>query len=131
MKKLVVLVLVLLAAGGGIAYYIYHKPHDTVEQHKGTRIDAHSLTEAFSANEEQATRFYLNKVLIVKGRPAEITKNDDGYPVVFFSEDGLYGVQATLRDTQLLIGPDSIITLRGFCNGYTTVVLLSDCVTEP
>lgn len=130
MKKILLTILALIAIGAGVAYYFYNKPHDTVEQHKGINITADKLNAAFATDEKSATTQYLGKVLVVSGKPSEVTKNDDGKTVLFFSDDGISGVQGTLRDKDVIIAVGQSVTIRGFCNGYTSVVLLSDCVVE-
>lgn len=130
MKKIILTILLLLLAAAGVVYYFYNKPHDTVEQHEAVNKDAAELAAAFAADEKVATAEYLGKVIVVGGKPTEITKNEDGKTVVFFSEDGIFGVQCTMRDAGVQLPVGQPVQLRGFCNGYTTVVLLSDCVLE-
>lgn len=130
MKK-IILLLVILTIGGGVAYYFYNKYQDTDGGRDGFKTNAAKLTEAFVADEKRATAKYLNEVLVVSGKPAEIARNSDGQTVVFLSEDGIYGVQCSLRDASTYIVPGKTVTLRGLFNGYTNVVLLSDCVIVP
>ena len=130
MKKVIIIIFISLLAAAGVVYYFYNKPHDTVEQHEAIPKDAVELVAAFAADEKVATAEYLGKVIMVSGKPTEITKNEDGRTVVFFSEDGIFGVQCTMRDVGVNLRVGRPVQLRGFCNGYTTVVLLSDCVLE-
>ncbi len=107
---------------------VWNKPPDTVDDQKGMKITATELCSAFENNEQRANTAYLNKVLTVTGKIAEITKNQDGQTVVLLeSSDPLSGVQCTMKDEgNFTVG--NTTTIKGFCNGYTLVVLLAGCV---
>lgn len=130
MKKVLLIVLILLLVGVVTGYYIWNKPHDTVESHKATPVSVTEITNAFATDEKAANGQYLNKVLSISGNASEVTKNQDGKTVVFFSEDGITGVQGTLRDGNAEVKAGENITIQGFCNGYTGIVLLSDCILK-
>ena len=118
---------VMIAIAAAIAI-IWNKPHETVDDQTGQKISAAALADAFGQNEQNANAAYLNKVIEVTGRIAETSKNQDGKGVVVLeASDPLSGVQCTMKDDgNYEVGKP--ITIKGFCNGYTTVVLLSDCV---
>lgn len=131
MKRKSLILLVLAAGVLSVAVavaVIWNKPHETVENKEGEKITAMALTEAFLSNEHQANAIYLNKVLEVSGRVAEISTNQDHSTVILLeSDDPFSGVQCTMKeDPGVQEGEE--ITVKGFCNGYTTVVLLSDCI---
>jgi len=107
---------------------VWNKPPDTVDDQKGMKITATELSNAFEKNEQQANTAYLNKVLTVTGKIAEITKNQDGQTVVLLeSSDPLSGVQCTMKEEgNFIVG--NTATIKGFCNGYTHMVLLAGCV---
>ena len=57
-------------------------------------------------------------------------QNQDGKTVLLLqSSDPLSGVQCTLKDEgNYIVGTE--LTVKGFCTGYTTVVLLNDCIVK-
>lgn len=118
-------VMLLVAAG---AVFMWNKPHESVEGKEGIQLTAENLTLAFAANEQQANAQYLNQVIEVQGTIVEATKNQDGKDVLLLeSSDPLSGVQCTMKEPGNF-STGTVVTLKGFCNGYTMVVLLGDCV---
>lgn len=131
MKKILILLFVVVLAGAGIGFYMWNKPPETVEGKKATAITADALAKAFTDNEQQANAAYLNQVLDVTGIVAEVNKNQDGKTVIVLSvSDPLSGVQCTMREDNVKAEPGKTMTVKGFCNGYTLVVLLSDCIVK-
>ena len=130
-RKVVLWVVVLgLLSAVTIGYAIWNKPHPKVEDQEATAIDAQVLYTAFSGNEQAANKTYLNKVLAVTGTAAEVNKNHDGKTVALLQvNDPMGGVQCTFRD-DVAIQPGQKITVKGFCNGYTMVAVLNDCVLQ-
>ena len=130
MKKILIFLLIVVLAGIGVGAYLWNKPHETVEDRKSTAIGAGELAKAFTANEQQANTKYLNQVLDVTGTVGEVGKNQDGKTVITLSvaDDPLGGVQCTMRDDKVTAQAGQKLTVKGFCNGYTVVVLLSDCI---
>lgn len=130
MKKKTVLIVILVLAVAAIAAvaFVWNKPHETVDNKKGTAVTAEMLANAFIQNEQQANATYLNQVLEVTGTAEEVSTNQDGKTVILLkADDPLSGVQCTMSESQNVKQGDQL-TIKGFCNGYTTVVLLSDCV---
>jgi uncharacterized membrane protein len=128
MKRILIIVSILLVAGLAGYFYVMNKPHRTVDQETKINMAPQTLANEFEANEAEATKKYLNKPISITGIASEVTTNQDGQTVAFFSEDGITGVQATLRDKDTKITAGSKISVAGFCNGYSSVVLLSDCI---
>ena len=126
---------VILALLGGLVavavaiVLVWNKPHKTVDNKDGVSITAEALTKAFEENEQQANTTYLSSILEVEGIISEITRNQDGRTVLLLGvEDPLSGVQWTMKDDDATYEIGQKVTIKGFCNGYTTVVLLNDCV---
>lgn len=132
MKKILLIILVLAAAGIGAGIYLWNKAPAKVEDSKSSAISADDLAIAFTGNEQQANGKYLNKVLDVSGMITEVSKNQDGKTVIMLgvASDPLSGVQCTMRDNDVKAEIGKPITIKGFCNGYTLVVLLSDCIIK-
>jgi hypothetical protein len=132
MKKILLIILILVAGGVGAGLYMWNKAPAKVEDSASSAISADDLAVAFTANEQQANGKFLNKVLDVSGTIAEVTKNQDGKTVITLgvASDPLSGVQCTMRDNDVKAEVGKPITIKGFCNGYTLVVLLSDCIIK-
>src|SRR5690606_1483948 len=130
MKKFLMVLGVLVLAALGIVVYLWNKPHKTVEGESGQKITADSLSNAFVTDEATANRAFLNNVLSVTGTVAEVTTNLDGKTVVLLEgTDLLSGVQCTMKEVaDFQVGQQ--VSIKGFCHGYTLVVLLSECVIE-
>jgi hypothetical protein len=128
-KRILVVLLMVLLAGGIIGWVVWNKPHPKAEDEKASAIAADSLYNAFVQNEQAANTHYLNKVLELQGSAAELSRNQDGQQVLILSvPDPLGGVQCTMRKDQPAVAQGQAVRIKGFCNGYTSVVLLSDCV---
>jgi Flp pilus assembly protein TadG len=132
MKKVLFIILILVAVGVGAGLYMWNKAPDKVEDSASSAISADDLAVAFTTNEQQANAKYLNKVLDVSGTIVEVTKNQDGKTVITLgvASDPLSGVQCTMRENNVKAEAGKSITIKGFCNGYTLVVLLSDCIIK-
>lgn len=131
MKKILIVLLVIILAGVAVGAYLWNKPRATVEDKKSVAVAADVLAKAFTDNEQQANATYLNQVLDVTGTVAEVTRNQDGKTVITLGvSDPLSGIQCTMRDDHIKAAAGQSITIKGFCNGYTLVVLLSDCIVK-
>lgn len=130
MKKVSIIIFVLLLIGGGIGYYMFNKKPAKVEDIKAAAITADSLYGAFAANEAAANKTYLSKVFDVSGTVQEVSQNQDGQTVAILgvAADPLSGVQCTFRDKGVKLEVDQKAVVKGFCNGYTMTVILSDCI---
>jgi hypothetical protein len=123
------LVLIALAGGGITVWYMWNKPHLKVEDQEAVVVDAPGLYTAFTTNEQQANTTYLNKTLQVAGKVTELSKNQDGKTVAILEAgDPLGGIQCTFRESNVVVNTGEQITTKGFCNGYTMVVVLNDCI---
>lgn len=121
-------IVVLLAA----VYFVWNKPHETVDDKKGIRITAEALAEKFEEDEQSANTTYLNQALEVSGIISEISQNQDGKDVILLeSANPFSGVQCTLKEKISNHKEGDSITIKGFCHGYTLAVLLSDCIVMP
>ncbi|RYZ52208.1 MAG: hypothetical protein EOP49_09995 [Sphingobacteriales bacterium] len=124
---LAIFIALIVVAAAGVAF-VWNKPHATVENEQAVAITAEQLTNEFISNEQQANATYLNKVVEVSGTVEEVSQNQDNKTVILLkSDDPLSGVQCTLKDVSTPAVGDQI-KVKGFCNGYTTVVLLTESV---
>ncbi|HTN46244.1 MAG TPA: hypothetical protein VL098_07830 [Flavipsychrobacter sp.] len=127
-KSIILIVLALIAIGGVVAWAYINKPAEKVENAKALEIRADELTNSYAKDEAAANKMFLNQAIEVTGTIAEISKNQDGKTVVLLeSEDPMSGVQCTMRD-EAKLETGKQVRIKGFCTGYTMVVLLGDCI---
>jgi hypothetical protein len=122
------LVLILLALSIG-AWYIFNKPHRSLEQAELISVSADSLLASYMQNEKIANAKYFDKALAVNGEISELTTNQSGQSVIILkTQDPMAGVVCTLQEipeTGLKIGQQ--VQVKGFCSGYISDVVLRDC----
>ncbi|MBW7913040.1 MAG: hypothetical protein H3C54_04915 [Taibaiella sp.] len=133
MKKGKIILLILLAGvlvGGAVGLYMWNKPHQQIEDVKGTEVSVTELSAAFSADETKANEQYLNKALLVKGIVTEKQQNQDGGMVIILSgDDPMATVQCTMRDKDVTADVGDMVKVKGMCTGSSLFgVLLSGCV---
>jgi tRNA_anti-like len=123
-----VIILLLLASITG-AWYIFNKPHRSLDQAESITVPADSLLASYLQDEKNANSIYLDKALVVSGEIAEINKNQSGQTVIILqTQDPMAGVVCTLQkipETGLKIGQQ--VQVMGFCSGYISDVVLRDC----
>lgn len=131
-KRILVVVLLLVAIGVCTGVYLWNKPHQKVEDAKGIVIDAKALAKEYVADEKAADAKYLNKAIEVSGTIAELEKNQDGgLMVILQTDDAAAGVQCAMRDKGLELAKGSQVVIKGFCSGNgITGVSLTDCVKK-
>ncbi len=123
MKRWIKIILVIgsigVVAAGGLAYWIFNKPHRDVSQEKGVSLTAQKLYDAFRTNEAAANKLYLDKAIELTGEVAELTKNQDGNIVVNFKTgDPLFVINCTFKTDPGALTPGATITFKGICTGY-------------
>ena len=130
-----IIILVVLAAGGVVGYKMWNKPFTDPREGDAIKVTAVQLFNDFSTNEAAAQKKYVpeklgDKKVEVTGQIAEIGKNQDGE--IFYilkTTDEMFGVKCTMDKaeeiTNAKVGEN--ITLRGFCDGFTTDVNVKRC----
>lgn len=125
---IIYIALAVVVISGIVVWQYANKSAPKAEDAKSIIATAKTLVTDYSTDENAANLKYLNNAIEVSGTVAEVTKNQDGKTVVLLqADDPMSGVQCTLREhAPIQVGKQ--ITLKGFCTGYTLVVLLSDCI---
>ncbi len=133
MKKILIAFGLLVLIGGGVAFYLYNKPHQNIERAEADfEMPASELFAAFEQNEQAAQDKYLDKIIKVTGAVQEVKKSDDGSTQIILEGDGMFGVSCQLDDkvehshTDLETGEKA--TLKGICTGKLMDVVLVRCV---
>ena len=133
MKRIILLIVILGAIGGGIGLYMYNKPPDGVaKKHVDHEVTANVLLADFQSNEESANTKYLGKVVQVEGTIQEIIPGDN-LQVILEAGDIMSRVSCVLEEPQAEFqkrGLDSgdQIKLKGWCTGMTMDVVVDRCV---
>jgi len=133
MKKLLIIVLILVAGAASYGYYLYNKPRSGAADMKTAyTVDAKSLFAEFSADENAANAKYLGKAIEVSGTVSSIETDDRGTMNVSLATDemGSVNCQFEKKDKMPELTAGKSINVKGVCSGYLLDVVLVDCVIE-
>lgn len=113
-----------------VALALYNKPHREVGASEGIVISAVELFEAFVADEASANEAYLDNVLSVTGIVNSVQANQQGDQVlVLETNDLMFGVSCTM-ESPVTVVEGREVTIKGFCKGYLSDVVLTNCILE-
>jgi len=132
-KKLLYAFLVIFFAAAGFGFYLYNKkPADVRKLSANYELSAASLLEDFNKDEKAATLKYLEKVIAVTGKVADIKVDASGQATVFLdSGDPLAGVTCSFYDEEAKslagVQKGSTVTIKGNCTGKLMDVVLNKC----
>ena len=122
----------LLLIAAAWAYHVVLRPHQsTAGETADYAISADSLYQQYQANEHSADQKYLNKVIEVTGKLAEIQHSGTSEIWILSPRAGGGGVNCQLfAGTKIDPEPRSgeAVTLKGRCTGFLMDVNLADCV---
>lgn len=112
-------------------YYLYNKPHRNVSAEEATQSEtAANLFKKFSENEQTANEMYLDKVVRVRGKVKEISKDDKGNTVVILETgDPAGGINCTFdeKEKSKTFKKEENIEVKGLCTGMLMDVVLIKC----
>jgi hypothetical protein len=110
--------------------YYFNKPGRNVANETSISVDATELFKDFSSDETIANSKYLDKAIKVSGVVGEISKNQQGQTIVVLQTlDPLFGVACTLKKNNISqLETGTKISLKGICSGFTSDVVLRDCI---
>lgn len=124
-----VLFLVVMAA---FAFYFINKPHANVEGiEANVVVSAENLYSQYKANEIEADKKYLNKVVEVTGEVAAVANSNHHYIITLKTKQlGGINCEMMMKDTNTLskIKENKITVIKGRCIGFLADVNLVDCV---
>lgn len=129
-KKILGGILVVLVLGVGAVYFVFNKPHPSVDR-PDFLVSAAELITAFEDNENAANDKYLGKVVEVSGPIAEVIEKQNSFVLLLGDTTTVSRVSCTLEGEQdtmaygLHTGDE--LTLRGICSGRLLDVVLVDC----
>jgi hypothetical protein len=120
-------VLFVMAIG---LWYVFFKPSRSIEGEVGLQVSADTIYNAYLKDEKTANKLYLDKAITVKGKISEIKTNQQGQQVIILQTgDPVFGVVCTMTKP-LTASKGDDTSIKGFCTGYTTDVVLRDCIIE-
>ena len=128
MKKILIPAVVLLIIGVLSIYGLYNKPHRNVAGENGIVTSAEQIFNDFQSNEAEANLKYLDKVVEVTGKVADVTRNQEGKMVVILDTGDVFGgVACTMaEEEQYMTG--QVVAIKGICKGYLTDVVLTEAI---
>jgi uncharacterized secreted protein with C-terminal beta-propeller domain len=128
-KKVLIAVLLIIAIVLIAFWYIFNKPHRSVEDEVSIPVTASEIFSAYNSDETHANALYLDKIISVSGEIAEIKNNQDNKMVlVLKTTDPIFGVACTLKESTDKLKSGNQVTVKGICSGYASDVVLRDCI---
>ena len=138
MKKSVKIILIIVLVGilgvGGYILYVFTKaPAEASNLKPDIIIDATKFFSTYEEDEEAANKVYLDKLIQVEGKVAEIFANNAGeLNIILKEEGGFAGVSCSFIPKEQeklakLIAGDHV-KIKGFCTGMLMDVVLNRCV---
>jgi hypothetical protein len=130
MKKIVAVILtIVLLAAGLTSWYVFFKPHRSLESSAVTSVSADALLRAYQQDEALANTQYLDKALEVRGKITDINTNLQGQMVlVLDTGDPMAGIVCTLDQAGPELEKGQEVLVRGFCSGYLSDVVLRNVI---
>lgn len=134
MKKILLIIGILILAGGIFGFYLYNKPvADTSDIDASFSLSADELFRQFETNESEANSKYLGKIIEVNGTVREFSIGDSGeLNMILASESEMFGINCGLSKGQdaayknYKVGDP--IKIKGECSGISMDVVLTRCV---
>ena len=112
-------IVIVVIAGAGFAWWVYHKPHRDINNEIAVTVEATALLDAFKQNEKTASAKYNDKVLELSGIVKEASKNEAGNWVVNIENTTQTGsITVAFSPLQDAIQPFDSIAYKGICAGY-------------
>jgi hypothetical protein len=131
MKRILIFLVVLVIAGGLYGIYLYNKkPADTHDENPDFELSATDLVKEFSANEEMATKKYVDKILIVTGPIKEV--NTTASTVFLDGADPLITITCSFyvneEDQLKKLKPGEVVHIKGKCTGKLIDIVMNNCI---
>jgi hypothetical protein len=109
------------------AWFIFFKPHKSIDGASLLPVQADSLFLQYQRDEVAANLVYLDKALEVSGKVTAVTRNQIGQQVIILdSGDPMGGIACTLAKPVNGLMNGQAVKIRGFCSGFLSDVVLRD-----
>jgi len=134
-KKVIIVMLitaVFVSGWYGIKEY-NRKPTDLLQEDPDISVVANDLLKDFSANETEANKKYIDKILSVKGTIKSIEKNEQGFITInLIVENSMSTIRCSLDNNHQadvsFLKENKPVNLKGVCIGYNANELLGSDV---
>ena len=115
-----------------VGIYFYNKPHRNAAHEKtDVQSDAVALYSQFQQNEASANQKFLDKIIEVSGKIADIHESGNNIIVLLDAGSVPGGINCSFTNTEHDIQiprKGSLIKVKGKCTGFLMDVNLVDCV---
>ena len=132
-KRNLIILVVLIPACAGYGFYMYKKkPTDIRKEEAQYQIDAAVLLSEFNKDETAANKKYIDKIIAVQGKVADIKIDTGGEATVFLaSGDPMASVTCSFyrEETPSVkqIKQGELVIVKGKCTGKLMDVVLNKC----
>jgi tRNA_anti-like len=132
LRKIIGILLIALIIGGGVAYYMWNKPHKSAEGAKPVAtLTAEELFAQYSADAAGSDAKYLDKVIEVSGNISSVSVNElNETKVALSTSDMLAEIAFIMKKGESVenLKTGTNIALKGICAGFNTDVELKESV---
>lgn len=123
------LCLVCIAVAAIIGYRMYTKPHRSVATEQAVSLTALQLVHAYETDEAASNKKYLGNAVQVSGTVSDVSVNQQNKTVVLLTGSAMCGVQCSLLEEPAHLKKGDQITIKGFCTGFLSDVIMDRCIT--
>lgn len=118
-KTILWLILIAIAIGACVVYYIWNKPHKDVKHASAEKVTAATLYQTFSTDSVKAKGLYTDKVLEVSGEVTKVTTNQQNQQVILIKTAVAdASINCTMEEKDASVKPGDNISIKGICSGY-------------
>ncbi|NUM31938.1 MAG: hypothetical protein HUU47_06405 [Bacteroidetes bacterium] len=136
-KKIIYIFLFFIIAAIATGIYLWNKPHKNIETTKEDFVlSAVDFYKEYSADETTANKKYLNKVIIVSGKIAEIQLENPDEPSIAI-ETGTdestinCGFKKEFLNDLKALKTGEIVKIKGKCDGFSMFgIVFTQCNLE-
>ena len=132
-RKILLLLVVVALIATGYGFYLFRKkPADVRKENAQYELTVTGLLEEYNKDETAANQKYLDKVIVVKGKVAEIKTEQDGQTtVVLEGGDPLASVICSFYEDEIntvkKLNKGELVLIKGKCTGKLMDVVLNRC----
>jgi hypothetical protein len=108
---------------------MFNKPHRDVENEQGIQVSATRIFADYQKNEQAANKIYLDKAIEVQGEISEVKRTRRQTRCGLKSSDPFFGGYARSRRIRPAKLGEQVV-VKGFCSGFSSDVVLRDCIIQ-
>lgn len=131
-KKILLAVLALAIIGGGIGFYLFNKKVSGLENKKADyELTASQLYKSFDTMEDEATKKYIDKILLVEGAVVKSETGENFSTIILEAESALAGgINCSFDYSVPNVKKGQTVKIKGRCQGFLMDVVLNNCNIE-